>query len=182
MRPEASSVIAELRSLGVEGVVMLTGDNAETAASITQTTGVDAFHAELLPEDKVRLVEELVEQHRSVAMVGDGLNDAPAMARASVGIAMGAVGSDAAVEAADIALMSDDLQVALADSPFPADALDHSTEHRRLNCDQGCLCRADLCRACLPVGGHRRRYGVSLLVIFNSLRLLGSMREGSASG
>jgi Zn2+/Cd2+-exporting ATPase len=88
---------------------MLTGDNQPTAEAIARATGVDEIRAELLPADKVSAVEELVRRYGSVAMIGDGINDAPAMGRASLGIAMGAAGSDAAIEAGDVALMSDDL-------------------------------------------------------------------------
>ena len=109
VRPEAARLIADLRAAGVQRVVMLTGDNAATAQAIGRETGVDEVRAELLPEDKVRAIEALVEAHGQVAMVGDGVNDAPALARATIGIAMGAAGSDAAIETADVALMSDDL-------------------------------------------------------------------------
>jgi Cd2+/Zn2+-exporting ATPase len=88
---------------------MLTGDNRGTADAVASETGVDEIHAELLPDDKVRKVEELVARYGSVAMVGDGVNDAPAMGRATIAMAMGAIGTDAAIETADIALMSDDL-------------------------------------------------------------------------
>ena len=88
---------------------MLTGDNEGTANAIAIEAGVDEVFAELLPEDKVDAVECLVAQHQTVAMIGDGANDAPALARATLGLAMGAAGTDAAIETADIALMSDDL-------------------------------------------------------------------------
>src|SRR3546814_7648840 len=88
---------------------MLTGDNQATAEAIARDVGIDEVHAELLPADKVAAIEYLVEQYGTVAMVGDGVNDEPAMARASFGIDMGAAGSDAAIETADIALMPDDL-------------------------------------------------------------------------
>ncbi len=109
VREESARVVNALRSLGIERVVMLTGDNHGTAEAVGQATGVDEVRAELLPADKVGAIEELVSKHERVAMVGDGVNDAPAMARATVAIAMGAAGSDAAIETADIALMSDDL-------------------------------------------------------------------------
>lgn len=109
VRPEARQAITELRSAGIEHIVMLTGDNRGTAEAIAKETGVDEIHAELLPEDKVTKVEELVARYGAVAMIGDGVNDAPAMGRATVALAMGAIGTDAAIETADIALMSDDL-------------------------------------------------------------------------
>jgi Cd2+/Zn2+-exporting ATPase len=109
VRPEAKQAVADLHAAGIEHVVMLTGDNRGTAEVISRQTGVDEVYAELLPDDKVVKVEELVAQYGTVAMIGDGVNDAPAMARASFGIAMGAIGTDAAIETADIALMSDDL-------------------------------------------------------------------------
>ena len=109
VRPEAAEFITALRAAGIAHVVMLTGDNAATATAIARRVGIDEVRAELLPEDKVAAVAALVTQYGTVAMVGDGVNDAPAMARASFGIAMGAIGTDAAIETADIALMTDDL-------------------------------------------------------------------------
>jgi len=109
LRPESADTIRALHEAGVEHVVMLTGDNKPTADRIAAATGIEEVRAELLPADKVKAVEELVARFGTVAMIGDGVNDAPAMGRASLGIAMGAAGSDAAIEAADVALMSDDL-------------------------------------------------------------------------
>jgi Cd2+/Zn2+-exporting ATPase len=109
VRPTARATVEDLRRAGIEHVVMLTGDNEPTAHAIASQVGITECRAELLPEDKVAAVERLVQQYGSVAMVGDGVNDAPAMARATFGIAMGAAGSDAAIETADIALMADDL-------------------------------------------------------------------------
>lgn len=109
VRSEARLAVEALRREGVEHVVMLTGDNDGTARTIARETGIDEVYADLLPADKVAAVESLVTRYHDVAMVGDGVNDAPAMARATLGIAMGAAGSDAAIETADIALMSDDL-------------------------------------------------------------------------
>ncbi|WP_123619159.1 heavy metal translocating P-type ATPase [Halorubrum sp. CSM-61] len=109
IRPEAARTIARLRDLGVSRTVMLTGDNKRTARAIADQVGVDEYRAELLPDEKVAAVEELIEEHEGVAMVGDGINDAPALATATVGIAMGAAGTDTALETADIALMGDDL-------------------------------------------------------------------------
>jgi Cd2+/Zn2+-exporting ATPase len=109
VRPGARRAVERLRELGVEQVVMLTGDNERTAGAIADATGVDEFRAGLLPEEKVEAVEALREEYGTVAMVGDGINDAPALATADVGVAMGAAGTDTALETADVALMGDDL-------------------------------------------------------------------------
>ena len=108
VRPGAKAAVDRLRELGV-AVVMLTGDNERTARAIAERVGVDDFRAELLPEDKATAVEALMDEYDGVAMVGDGVNDAPALATATVGVAMGAAGTDTAIETADIALMGDDL-------------------------------------------------------------------------
>ncbi len=109
VRPEAAALVASLRRAGVRHVVMLTGDNAVTASAIAGRVAIDEVHAGLLPEEKVQKVHDLRAEYGDVAMVGDGINDAPALAAASVGIAMGVAGSDAALAAADVALMADDL-------------------------------------------------------------------------
>ncbi len=109
IRPNAKRIVARLHAQGVKTIVMLTGDNERTARAVAAEVGIDEVRAELLPEDKVTAIEELIESHDMVAMIGDGVNDAPAMARAHYAIAMGAVGSDAAIETADIALMTDDI-------------------------------------------------------------------------
>jgi Cd2+/Zn2+-exporting ATPase len=109
VRPQARALVTQLHAAGIAHVIMLTGDNRVTAEAIAREVGIDEVHAELLPEDKVRKVEELVARYGAVAMVGDGVNDAPALARANLGIAMGAIGSDAAIETADVALMTDDV-------------------------------------------------------------------------
>jgi Cd2+/Zn2+-exporting ATPase len=109
LRDNARESVRALKRAGVAHVHMLTGDNQGTAQAIAEATEVDAFAAELLPEDKVQAIGKLTAKYRTVAMIGDGVNDAPAMAAATLGIAMGAAGSDAAIETADIALMSDDL-------------------------------------------------------------------------
>jgi Zn2+/Cd2+-exporting ATPase len=108
-RAAAREAVALLRRQGVTSVVMLTGDTRATAQAIAAELGVDDVRAELLPEDKAAAIEELRRSHGVVAMVGDGVNDAPALAAADVGVAMGAAGSDAALETADIALMTDEL-------------------------------------------------------------------------
>lgn len=109
IRPEAHKVVKQLHAAGIKHIVMLTGDNRVTAEAIAREVGIDEVYAELLPEDKLQKLEALISRHGTVAMVGDGVNDAPALARASLGIAMGAIGSDAAIETADIALMTDDI-------------------------------------------------------------------------
>ena len=109
VRADALVTIQQLHRAGIEKIIMLTGDNKPTADAIAKITGVDELRAELLPEDKVAVIEELVSKYQTVAMVGDGVNDAPALARSSLGIAMGAGGTDAALETADVALMRDEL-------------------------------------------------------------------------
>lgn len=173
VRPETPPALVELRRAGVAHLVMLTGDNRGTAQSVARQAGIEEFQANLLPEDKVAAVETLVAQHGSVAMVGDGVNDAPAMARASLGIAMGAMGSDAAIETADIALMKDDL------TRLPW-LISHSKRTLR-------IIRQNIVFALgvkvifvvLTLAGHASLWsaiaadmGASLLVIFNGLRLL----------
>lgn len=173
VRPDAKATVGSLRHLGVKRIVMLTGDNRDTAAAIAAETGVDEFHAELLPADKVRLIEKLVGDFESVAMAGDGVNDAPAMARASIGIAMGAVGSDAAIEAADIALMSDDL----VKLPW---LIRHSRRTLRIIKQNITVSiGVKVVFVALTFAGYASLWaaisadmGVSLLVIFNALRLL----------
>ncbi|MFC6993891.1 cation-translocating P-type ATPase [Haladaptatus sp. GCM10025707] len=109
LRSTAADTVARLHDQGIEHVVMLTGDNQATADAIGASAGVDAVYAELLPEEKATVVRELEAEYGTVAMVGDGINDAPALATATVGIAMGAAGTDTAIESANIALMGDDL-------------------------------------------------------------------------
>lgn len=109
VREDSADAVRQLHQAGIRKVVMLTGDNEGTAKAVAEATGVDEYHAQLLPQDKVQAVESLVAEYGHVAMVGDGINDAPALATANLGIAMGGMGTDAAIETADIALMSDDL-------------------------------------------------------------------------
>jgi len=109
LRPGVAEVMVALKQAGIERTVMLTGDNEATAQAIGAAAQVDEVRAGLLPEQKVAAVEALLASHGAVAMVGDGVNDAPALARASVGIAMGAAGTDTALETADVALMADEL-------------------------------------------------------------------------
>ena len=109
LRPEAAAAIKAVKRAGIAETIMLTGDRREVALSIAKEVGVDSFEPELLPEDKVSAIERLLKRHGQVGMVGDGINDAPALARSTIGIAMGVAGSPAALETADIALMGDDL-------------------------------------------------------------------------
>lgn len=109
IRPGAREAVADLKAAGVKRVVMLTGDNEKVARRVATELGIDEVKASLLPEDKVKVIEELQRQGHQVVMVGDGVNDAPALAQSQVGIAMGARGTQAAIEAADVALMTDDL-------------------------------------------------------------------------
>src|SRR5262249_28798834 len=109
VRPEAPEVLTALKRTGIVRTILLTGDNEPTARSVAALAGADEFRAQPSPEDKLNAVPGLVEQSGQVAMVGDGVTDAPALARATLGVAMGAVGSAAAIETADVALMSDDL-------------------------------------------------------------------------
>jgi Cd2+/Zn2+-exporting ATPase len=161
---------------------MLTGDNATTAAAIARQAGIDEVHAELLPDDKVTAVEQLVEHYGTVAMVGDGVNDAPAMARASYGVAMGAAGSDAAIETADIALMTDDLERL----PWL-----HRHSRRTLTIIRQNIVFAlgvkfifvalTLMGAATLWGAIAADVGASLLVTANALRLLKASRAGHSS-
>jgi Cd2+/Zn2+-exporting ATPase len=173
LRPDANAVLNALRLAGVKKIVMLSGDNRETAQAIGTQAGVDEVQAELLPAEKVKAVESLAALYGSVGMVGDGINDAPALARATVGIAMGAMGSDAAIETADIALMSDDL------SRLPW-LIHHS--RRTLGIIRQNIVLSLTIKGVfvvLTVAGHASMWaaiaadmGASLLVIFNGLRLL----------
>jgi Cd2+/Zn2+-exporting ATPase len=173
LRPDAREQIAELRRAGVARVVMLTGDNRPTAEAIAREVLIDEVRAELLPDQKVAVIEELVAKHGSVAMVGDGINDAPAMARADLGIAMAGTGTDIAIEAADVVLMTDDL------SRLPW-LLRHS--RRVLSVIRQNVVAALLFKAAvfvLALFGVATLWmaiaadmGVSLAVVFNALRLL----------
>jgi Cd2+/Zn2+-exporting ATPase len=110
LKPESRDVVAELTRLGIE-TVMLTGDNRAPAQAVAAAVGIREVKAEMLPEDKAEAIRELTARYGAVAMVGDGVNDAPALALSSVGIAMGAAGSDTAIEAASIAILNDRLEI-----------------------------------------------------------------------
>jgi Cd2+/Zn2+-exporting ATPase len=173
IRPESKATIQRLRAAGIEHIIMLSGDNQGTAEAIGREAGIDEIRGELMPADKVAAITELVSRYKSVAMVGDGINDAPALSLASVGIAMGAAGSDTAMEAADVALMSDDL------SKLPW-LVEHSRRMMgiiRTNIVLSLTVKAIF--VMLTILGHASLWaaiaadmGMSLLVIFNALRLL----------
>ncbi len=165
--------IASLHTAGIKEVVILSGDNQRTVNSIAKIVGIDTGRGDLLPEDKVNAIGALVEKHQFVGMVGDGINDAPALARASIGIAMGAAGTDAAIETADVALMTDDLSQL-------ARAISHGRKTLsiiRFNIGFALAIKAvfltlglfGLSNLWLAVAADM---GASLLVIANSLRLL----------
>ncbi|HEX4140830.1 MAG TPA: heavy metal translocating P-type ATPase [Candidatus Methylacidiphilales bacterium] len=173
VREEAPATVARLRELGVKKVVMLTGDGTRVAGAVAKACGVDEFHADLLPQDKVRVIQRLKETGR-VAMVGDGVNDAPALATADVGVAMGAAGTDVAMETADVVLMSD----ALDGIPYTL-ALSRRTRRvvfQNLTFALGVIVvlivSALGLHLPLPLGvvGHE---GSTVLVCLNGLRLLG---------
>lgn len=173
VRLEAKDIVTALHRAGIEHVVMLTGDNRATAEAIAKQTGIDEVRAELLPSDKVAAVEDLVRRYGSVAMVGDGVNDAPAMGRADLGIAMGAMGSDAAIETADIALMSDDL------SKVPWLVLHSRATLAVIRQNVAFSIAVKLLFTVLTVVGFASLWGAiaadvgaSLLVVLNGLRLL----------
>jgi Cd2+/Zn2+-exporting ATPase len=180
-RSEAGSVIARLRGLGVQRIVMLTGDHRLVAETVAHDLGVTEVRADLLPQEKQQVVADLVRQEGQVAMVGDGVNDAPALATASIGVAMGAAGTDVALETADVVLMSDDLGKL-------AYAIDLSRRARVVvvqNLAFSLLVIVLLMLATfggimtLPFGvlGHE---GSTVLVVLNSLRLLALRDRGGA--
>jgi Cd2+/Zn2+-exporting ATPase len=128
IKPDADNALKRLKQQGIQQIAMLTGDNAWSAKGVANRLQIDSFYADLLPEDKLRIFEKLIRRYRGqgkVAYVGDGINDAPVLARADVGVAMGALGSDAAVETADVVLMND--------SPMKmAEALSIAKQTRRI--------------------------------------------------
>lgn len=173
VRPEAAAAVARLKATGIERVVLLTGDNATVANALGAALGVDEIRAELLPHQKVEAIKELQARYGPVAMVGDGVNDAPALATAALGIAMGAAGTDVALESADVLLMGDDL------GRLPG-ALDLARRARRIirqNLIFAFAVMATLMvlalsgHVALSIGvvGHE---GSTLLVVANGLRLL----------
>jgi len=173
IRPQSSEVVDELHRVGIERVVMLTGDNVNVGQRIARQAHIDHVYADLLPEDKARIMEELERDYGPVAMIGDGVNDAPALAAATIGIAMGAAGTDVALETADVVLMGDELEAI----PY---AIRLSRRARRVvwqNISFALIVISLLILSTfmislpLPLGvvGHE---GSTVLVVLNGLRLL----------
>ena len=180
VRPEAHAAVAALKAAGVEKTVMLTGDNRRAAQAIGAAVGIDEVRAELLPEEKVAAVKRLLQEHDAVAMVGDGVNDAPALAAASVGVAMGAGGTDVALETADVVLMASDLNKL----PYALDLTRRSMRIVRQNLIFALsvivllIASTFINLISLPFGvvGHE---GSTVIVVLNGLRLL-NVRPGSS--
>ncbi|MCB0201831.1 MAG: heavy metal translocating P-type ATPase, partial [Anaerolineae bacterium] len=173
IRPEAREALNALRAKGVEHIIMLTGDNERVARAVAEQAGVDEFRASLLPEEKVEAVRALHEQYGSVGMVGDGVNDAPALALADVGIAMGAAGTDVALEVADVVLMSDDLAklAYVRDLSRRANRIIWENIAFALGVIVVLVTANFLVGVPLPLGVVAHE-GSTLLVVFNGLRLL----------
>lgn len=173
MRPESADTVAGLRRAGIEHVVMLTGDNERTAAAVASRAGVSEVRSRLLPAEKVDAVRELKARYGSVAMVGDGVNDAPALAAADIGIAMGAAASDTALETADVALMADDLEALAGFFRLGRRTVRNITQNVVFSVvvKFAVLLLAVLGKATLWMAVFADT-GVALLVILNGLRLL----------
>ena len=173
IRPQAKTTIDELHRAGIKKVVMLTGDNHRTARAIAQEIGIDEFYAELLPQDKVKAIEKIKKEYKGVAMVGDGINDAPALAAASIGVSMGSSGTNQALETADIALMKDDL----SKLPYLKRLSKYAIRNIKQNISISLGLKAIFLMLAIP--GLATLWmaviadmGASLLVVFNGLRVL----------
>ncbi len=174
IRAEARDTMQRLRSLGVEHVVMLTGDHADVAKETGRAVGIEEVFSGLLPDDKLEKVRELVKSYGTVAMVGDGVNDAPALALSSVGIAMGAAGSPAAIETADVALMTEDLRrvpdAIVLGRRMVSVIRQNVVASLMIKAAFLIAATAGLATLWMAVAADM---GTTLLVIFNGLRLLG---------
>jgi cation-transporting P-type ATPase C len=177
VREEMSQAIRNLRDAGVKKVVMLTGDSPEVAKRVAADVGIDEWHARLLPEQKVNVVRRLQQDGYKVAMLGDGINDAPALAQADVGVAMGVAGTDVAMETADIVLMTDDAFRA-------AEAINlsrHTLRVIRLNLGFALFFNligiaAAASGALSPIGAALFHNLGSVAVVVNSARLVGARK------
>jgi Cd2+/Zn2+-exporting ATPase len=175
VRPEAATTLETLRRMGIEKTVMLTGDRESAARRAADEVGVDAYYADLLPDRKVEIIEEMKSEFDTVAMVGDGVNDAPALAASHVGVAMGAAGSDTAIDTASVALMSDDIGK-LVPLFAIAKAVKRITIENitlAIGIKAAFLILAALGKATMWMAVFADM-GASLIVIANALRLLGS--------
>ncbi len=174
LRPGAREALAKLKSGGVKRIVMLTGDNKATAEVVAEGLGVDEVRADLMPEDKVKAIAEFQKQGFRVAMIGDGVNDAPALAQADVGIAMGGGGTQAALEAADIALMTDDLAKIVGARAIARRA--YRTIQENLLVGVGVVHVLGITAALLgwigPIQAAFLHLGPDILVFVNSIKLL----------
>ena len=174
LRPGAREALASLKASGVKRIIMLTGDNSASANAVAAELGIDEVHAELMPEDKVSLIADLKNQGHRVAMIGDGINDAPALARADVGIAMGGGGTQAALEAANIALMTDDLAKIAAARAIARRA--YRTVQENLFVGVGVVHVLGITAALLgwigPIEAAFLHLGPDVLVFVNSVKLL----------
>lgn len=174
LRPKAREALENLKASGVKRIIMLTGDNVATAKAMAAELGIDEVRAELMPEDKVFVIIELQKQGHHVAMIGDGINDAPALTRADVGIAMGGGGTQAALEAADIALMTDDLTKIAAARVIARRA--YRTVQENLFVGVGVVHVLGITAALLgwigPIQAAFIHLGPDILVFVNSVKLL----------
>jgi Cd2+/Zn2+-exporting ATPase len=175
IRRESARAIGDLKKEGIEHVSIVTGDNELTARAVGKAVGADEVYAQLLPHEKVKIIGELSAKYGSVAMVGDGVNDAPALAAATIGIAMGAAGSDTALETADMALMADEL------GKIPWAIRLSGKAHKIIMQNVGFSIAIKLVFVVLASLGIATLWmavfadmGVSLLVILNGMRTLGS--------
>lgn len=181
LRPGAAEALAELKRTGVQRLVMLTGDHRATAQAVARAAGIDEVHADLLPQDKVKAIADLMAQGHRVAMVGDGINDAPALVRADVGIAMGGGGTQAALEAADIALMQDELGKIAVARAIARRA--YRTIQENLFVGVGVVHVLGIVAALMgwigPIEAALIHLGPDVLVFFNSVKLLRVRMQGA---
>ncbi len=184
LRPAAIETVRRLQASGLERIILLTGDNAATGRVIARQVGIaeQDVYADLLPEEKARAIQDLVAQHKHVAMVGDGINDAPALAAATVGIAMGVAGSDVALETADVALVADDL----SKIPWVLDLSRRAAQTIQVNVALALGLKAIvLVLAALGIANLwlaiAADTGASVLVSLNGMRLLGKVQLPSAA-